>query len=289
MIKSWIEAMRLRTLPVSLAGVITAAALCILYNVAETVPLLLCLLFALLAQISSNFANEYYDYRDGLDKPGREGPRRGVTEGDITPVAMKNATFLTLGLACVTGLTLLLYGGWWLIFAGIAIAVGVLAYSTGPYPLSRNGLGEVAVLFFFGLIPVNLTYYICAGTFNLPVFCASLSIGLMGANVLIVNNYRDCEADRSVGKRTLANILGEKAARTIYLTNGIAATALLAPLFAINKYLLIPAAAYLAIHLLLTKKLGILKGRDLNPLLGKTALAMFVFALLTLVAVLIKG
>ncbi len=103
--------MRLRTLPVSAAGVLTAIG----YNVGDgtfkAAPATLCLIFALLAQVASNFANEYYDYRDGLDRAGRDGPRRGVTEGDITPGAMLRATYATLGMACCVGLSLLWWGG----------------------------------------------------------------------------------------------------------------------------------------------------------------------------------
>ena len=142
----WIEATRLRTLPVSIAGVILAIGYARLHHSFAPAPALLCLTFAILAQIASNFANEYYDFRAGLDRPGREGPRRGVTEGDITPRAMLAATFITLGAACAVGCSLLLFGPWWLLPAGIAIALGVLAYSTGPYPLSRHGLGEVAAV-----------------------------------------------------------------------------------------------------------------------------------------------
>ena len=178
--------MRLRTLPVSIAGVITAVGFALHDRVFQWLPALLCLLFAVLAQIASNFANEYYDYRDGLDRAGREGPRRGVTEGDITPGAMKRATYAVLALACVIGLSLIYWGGWWLLPAGIVIALGAIAYSAGPYPLSRHGLGEVAVMFFFGIIPVNLTYYIQADAFTMPVLLGSVAIGLMGANVLVV-------------------------------------------------------------------------------------------------------
>ena len=201
--KVWIEAMRLRTLPVSVAGVIMALGYGIFNRELNFTVWILCLLFAVLAQIASNFANEYYDYRDGLDKPGREGPRRGVTEGDITPRAMLAATYITLALACCVGLCLLLWGPWWLIPAGIAIGLGVLAYSTGPYPLSRHGLGEVAVMLFFGVVPVNLTYYVMSGQWDVNVFLGSLSAGLMGANVLLVNNYRDAADDTLVGKRDI--------------------------------------------------------------------------------------
>lgn len=273
MIKSWIEAMRLRTLPVSIAGVITAAGFAISDHSFRWLPSLLCLLFAVLAQIASNFANEYYDFRDGLDRAGREGPRRGVTEGDITPGAMKHATYAVLGAACVIGLSLIHWGGWWLLPAGIVIALGAIAYSAGPYPLSRHGLGEVAVICFFGIIPVNLTYYIQAETFTLPVLLGSVAIGLMGANVLIVNNYRDADDDAAVGKNTLAVMLGRRSVLAIYLINGIAAALLMLPYtpWAIT-------AIYLIAHGCLWNFVRTHRGAALNPILGMTAILMFVYS-----------
>ena len=163
----WIEAMRLRTLPVSLAGVLYAAGLGVATGFFSLAPALMCLTFALLAQIASNFANEYYDFKAGLDRAGREGPRRGVTEGDITPAAMKYATYATLGAACAVGCVLVaIYGEWWMYVVGILTALGVMAYSTGPYPLSHHGLGEVAVVCFFGIIPVCLTYILMGGPYQ---------------------------------------------------------------------------------------------------------------------------
>ncbi len=280
MIKCWIEAMRLRTLPVSLAGVIMAWGFCALYDNFNLIPAILCLLFALLAQIASNFANEYYDFKSGLDRKGREGPRRGVTEGDITPQAMKFATFGTLALACVIGCSLIYYGGWWLLPIGIFIALGVMAYSTGPYPLSHHGLGEVAVLFFFGIIPVTLTYYVQSLQWSLDVLLASISIGLMGANVLIVNNYRDHDDDKEVGKRTLAVIFGRRAVSNLYLFNGYIAVALMImtwwelPVWSWTTPIL-----YLVAHTAIWWQLGIRTGARLNPLLGMTAMAMAVYSL----------
>ena len=112
MIKSWIEAMRMRTLPVSIAGVIAGTGCAIMLDSFKAAPALVCLLFAILAQIASNFGNEYYDFENGIDKKGREGFRRGVTEGEISPKAMKRATFLTLSAAAVVGCTMLLFGPW---------------------------------------------------------------------------------------------------------------------------------------------------------------------------------
>ena len=203
-ISPWIEAMRLRTLPVSVAGVLAGAAMAVAYGKFSLCVAIACFVFAVLAQIASNFANEYYDFVGGLDRRGREGPRRGVTEGDITPRAMIIATLVTLAVACCVGLYIAFVGGWWLIAVGIAVAIGVFAYSAGPYPLSHHALGEVAVLVFFGIVPVYFTFYVMADQMEWPVFAVSIAIGLMGANVLIVNNYRDYDDDKSVGKRTLA-------------------------------------------------------------------------------------
>ena len=132
----------MRTLPVSVAGVVVACGYAAMHGGFQWLPAVLCCLFALLAQVASNFANEYYDYKNGSDKKGRAGFRRGVTEGDIMPGAMKRATFGTLALACAIGCCLIPFGGWQLIPVGIVIALFALAYSAGPYPLSRIGLGD---------------------------------------------------------------------------------------------------------------------------------------------------
>lgn len=284
----WIEAMRLRTLPVSAAGVVTASALGVVYKCLHWLPAMLCLVFALLAQIASNFANEYYDYQAGLDRPGRVGPRRGVTEGDITPRAMKIATFATLAVASIIGLSLIYWGGWWLIFAGLFIGAGALAYSAGPYPLSRHALGEVAVILFFGVVPVNLTFYLFSNTFAWPIFASSVAVGLMGANILLVNNYRDEKDDRAVGKNTIATKFGAPAALYLYLIFGVAAVLLFIPIFIKAPLLISASAFYLTIHILLFAQLRVRKGKALNPLLGMTAMNMLIFALLTLILSLIK-
>lgn len=282
--KAWIEAMRLRTLPVSLAGVVAALAYGRFYHSVNAVVFVLCLVFAVLAQIASNFGNEYYDFKRGFDKVGRDGPRRGVTEGDITPGAMKTATFMTLGLACIVGLSLVFWGGWWLIAAGIWIALGVLAYSTGPFPLSHHGLGEVAVIFFFGIVPVNLTFYVMSGYFDTSVLLGSISIGLMGANVLLVNNIRDIDDDRAVGKHTLAVLIGRRFTSLLYLLNGWAAAYLMGSAWYIVGSFIVPGV-YIVLHTLLWYQLTRRTGRALNPLLGMTACLMFAYALAFLLSV----
>lgn len=269
--------MRLRTLPVSVAGVITALA----FNIADGsflwTPAILCLVFAILCQIASNFANEYYDYRAGRDRVGREGPRRGVTEGEITPHAMKMATFGVLAVAAISGLSLTIWGGLWLIIAGALIGLGVLAYSTGPWPLSTHCMGEVAVIFFFGIIPVNLTYYVQALSWSADVALASIAIGLMGANVLIVNNYRDIEDDKAVGKHTLATVFGRKAMLILYMTNALIATFILTN-YTTGAWLAMPTA-YACLSFLVVTGMSKNSGARLTPFLGITSVLMLLCSL----------
>lgn len=283
MLKKWIEAMRLRTLPVSIAGVIAGTGCAVWHGKFNALPALLCLLFAVLAQIASNFGNEYYDFANGIDRKGREGFRRGVTEGDISPRAMKAATFGVLAAAALTGCTLLLFGGWWLIIAGIAILLFALAYSTGPYPLSHHGLGDVAVIIFFGIVPVNLTCYLQCGGWegietSIPV---SVAVGLLAANVLILNNYRDADDDEKVNKRTTVVIFGRKVMSLAYLVSGIAAVAVTIPVwFCFPLYFLTAPFCCLGLHIKLWHKLKASRGSTINPLLGKTALNLLLFSLL---------
>lgn len=279
-LKAWIEAMRLRTLPVSVAGVVAGTGYAISGGTLRWAPAVICLVFAILAQIASNFANEYFDFKAGLDRPGREGPRRGVTEGDISPRAMLAATLITLSVACACGLMLLQWGPWWLVPVGALIAVGALAYSAGPYPLSHHALGEVAVAVFFGLVPVNLTFYLQAGCFDFSVTLGSVAMGLMIANVLIVNNYRDMEDDASVGKITLAVRYGRPAMAVLYLFNGYVAVALMWGIWMSLALVgrLVPIC-YLMLHTALWVMLRRRRGSDLNPLLGLTAVAVLLYAL----------
>ena len=288
-LKIWLECFRLRTLPVSMSGVIIAIGLAVWHHHFKWLPAVLCLLFALLAQIASNTANEYFDYLHGADKPGRVGPRRGVTEGDIRPATLRNVTIGLLALAGIVGCCLIPYGGWWLLPVGIVIALGALAYSAGPYPLSYHGLGELMVFIFFGLVPVNLTYYVMALRFHPLVLLFSIAIGLMGVNVLLVNNYRDVEDDRAAGKKTQTVMHGRPATALAYLLNGYTAIAILAAfwiMIIIGKGSLLPLwtliipVLYLVLHTVTWLRLRHREGAALNPLLGGTARNMLIFTIL---------
>ena len=286
MIRAWIEAMRLRTLPVSVAGVIAGCGCALMLNSFNAVPAILCLVFAVLAQIAANFGNEYYDFKNGIDKKGRAGFRRGVTEGEISPDAMKKATFLTLAAAVAVGCAMLYYGPWWLLLVGIVIVLFALAYSAGPYPLSHHGLGDVAVVIFFGVVPVTLTCFLQTESWTGLQFIltTSVAVGLLAANVLVVNNYRDMEDDAVVGKRTTVVIFGRKAMSWAYLLSGILAMGIMYPLWEVLPlWALSVPAVYLALHLMTWMQIKRSEGVALNPLLGRTAVNLLVFALMLLV------
>ncbi|MBR1803490.1 MAG: 1,4-dihydroxy-2-naphthoate octaprenyltransferase [Muribaculaceae bacterium] len=294
-VKIWIECMRLRTLPVSLSGVVMAIALTWWLDQFRWVPALLCLVFALLAQVVSNFANEYYDYLRGADKVGRVGPRRGVTEGDIAPATLRRVTFATLAVDAAVGLCLIPYGGWWMLPLGIVIALAALAYSTGPYPLSYHGLGELAVFIFFGVVPVVFTHYVQARCFHPLILLAGMSVGFMAVNVLLVNNYRDVDDDREAGKRTSVVIFGRKPAAAAYLINGYVAMSLLTPLWilsifadGLSRWALLVPVLYLGMHTATWLQLTHRDGAALNPLLGATARNMLIFTLLLTVFLIVR-
>ena len=287
--KKWIEAMRLRTLPVSLAGVICGTACAMLQGSINATAVLLCALFAALAQIASNFGNEYYDYKNGIDKKGREGFRRGVTEGEITPLAMKRATYATLALAAITGCIMLFFGPWWLVFVGITIAVFALGYSAGPYPLSHHGLGDVAVIIFFGVVPVTFTSFLQTGSFDNMTLCVSVAVGLLAANVLIVNNYRDMEDDKAVKKNTTVVIFGRKIMSRCYLLSGVVAMVAMLPVWRILHWWSVAVIlTYIVLHLKNWLCLKHSSGATLNPLLGKTAVTLLLFSLMFLITAIAK-
>ena len=285
MIRCWIEAMRLRTLPVSIAGVIAGTGCAIMLDSFKALPAFLCLLFAILAQIAANFGNEYYDYKNGIDRKGRAGFRRGVTEGEIDPQSMKRATFVVLALAAAVGCTMLLYGPWWLVIVGVLIMIFALAYSAGPYPLSHHGLGDLAVVIFFGIIPVTFTCFLQSGNMEgmTIIIPTSVAVGLLAANVLIVNNYRDMEDDAAVGKRTTVVIFGRSFMGLAYLLSGIAGMVLMIPVWvSLTSWALTVPLIYIILHIKVWLKLREATGSGLNPLLGRTAVNLLIFSVLFL-------
>ena len=277
-IQAWLEAARPKTLPASFSPVLVGCALAYRDGVFKLAPAILCVLVALLAQIASNFANDYFDFKKGADKEDRLGPERAVASGWITPKAMLWGTFITLGLSCLCGC---------FIGVGIAIAICVLAYSAGPFPLAYNGLGDVCVVLFYGIIPVCFTYYVQALSFSLLSFLLSLSLGLLSANILIVNNYRDYEQDKAARKRTTIVLFGRTFGLVTYLLNGILAFLITLPLLMdASPWLVCLFAAFSVLFAATWLEMKQYQGRELNRTLGHTARNVFIYAVLLSVVLL---
>jgi 1,4-dihydroxy-2-naphthoate polyprenyltransferase len=282
MIRPWILAARPKTLPAATSPVLLACALAYADGVFRATPALIALGFALLIQIATNFANDYFDFVKGADTPERQGPARAVASGMVTPCAMLRATILTFALAFAEGLLLLPYGGWPLVAVGAVCVVCGLAYTGGPFPLAYNGLADLFVLVFFGGVAVTMTYYVQAGTIGAQCVLLSVAPGALAVNILTVNNYRDRDTDKAAGRKTLIVRFGHKAGAWEYLTMLLLAHAVPVTLWTLGRsaLVLMPFMA-LPMGLLLLRLLVKSRTRaEFDKTLGGTAMYMLIFSIL---------
>jgi 1,4-dihydroxy-2-naphthoate octaprenyltransferase len=222
----WLGAARPRTLPAAVAPIVAASALAWRDGGFDARAATLCLGFALLVQIGTNFANDYYDFVNGADTAARVGPRRAVAAGLIAPNTMRAAMWIVFAMAFGCGLGLLAWGGAWLLAIGVASILCGIAYTGGPWPLGYHGLGDVFVFLFFGLVAVGATYFVQVGALTFDAMLVAVPIGLLAANILVVNNYRDVETDAAAGKRTLVVRFGRGAARAQHAVSLVVALAM---------------------------------------------------------------
>ena len=215
-VRIWLMAARLRTLPAAIAPVLVGTAVAVQRGIFRPGPFAAALLGALFIQIGTNLANDYSDARRGADAEDRVGPVRVTAGGLVPPRQVLMATYVTFGLAVVCGLYLVYASGIELLFVGIAsIAAGVL-YTGGPKPYGYEGLGEIFVFGFFGIVAVTGSTFAQLEEWPWESFVLAVPIGLLAAAILVVNNVRDIDSDRRAGKRTLAVRLGRERGRTIY-------------------------------------------------------------------------
>lgn len=279
--KAWFLAARPKTLTSAAAPVVMGGALAFKSaECAEWLPLLLCLLFAFVMQIDSNFVNDYFDFLNGTDREDRLGPERACAQGWVTPSAMRIAIALTTVLACLLGLPLILWGGWQLIAIGALCVLFCFLYTTS---LSYKGLGDLLVLVFFGIVPVCTTCYVIAAQVSLPVIIASIACGLAVDCLLMVNNYRDRNQDAISGKRTLVVRYGKSFGLRSYLWLGMLAYvlgSLSAYILTHSVLSLVPLLVYVVLHAHTYRRMTTVDGKALNTLLGATARNIFLYGLL---------
>jgi len=216
-LKTWINASRPKTLWAAIAPVIIGTAMAYSDGKMHLLAGLVALAAAILIQIGTNFANDYFDFINGIDNKDRLGPVRATESGLISPGTMKRAFIIVFLTAFLIGLYLIWRGGWPVLIIGmLSILFGIL-YTSGPYPLGYYGFGDIFVLVFFGPVAVGGTYYVQALDITVPVVIAGLSPGLISMALLTVNNLRDIYTDKKAGKKTLAVRFGEFFTRIEYL------------------------------------------------------------------------
>jgi 1,4-dihydroxy-2-naphthoate octaprenyltransferase len=295
--EAWLMAARPQTLPAGASPVVLGVGLAVADGVAALVPALAALAGALLIQVGTNFANDYFDAVNGADAGNREGFTRVTAGGLIEPRRVKLAMAATYGLALVVGLYLVAVGGVPILVVGLTSIVAGLLYTGGPYPYGYYGLGDLFVFVYFGLVAVAGTYYVQAaaslgttvpvGVPSGAITAASLLVGAaagaLSTAILVVNNVRDMETDAAAGKRTLAVILGYRWSRVEFCT--LLALAYAAPVALWLQFgyaptaLLALASAPLALRLARTL-LARTDGEALNPALERTGQLLALYSLL---------
>ena len=281
--KIWVEAARPKTLAAAFTPVLVGAGIAWNDQALSFNATGIALLCALLIQIGTNFANDYFDFVKGADTIERIGFQRATASGLISPKKMLNATIITMSLAFVFGLYLVWIGGWIVLVIGLlSLLFGVL-YTGGPYPLGYNGLGDVFVFVFFGIVAVMTTYYVNALEWSEATFWASLSVGALCTNILVINNLRDVEQDSKSGKKTLGVFFGEAALKWEYTFMLLLAYAIPPHFFFKLNYeawiflpfIVFPIAVIHALKVWTEKE-----KRNLNGLLERTARFMAIFGIL---------
>lgn len=279
---SWVLASRPRTLPAAVMPVIVGSSIAIFHNKFQPFPAFIALLCSLLIQIGTNFVNDLFDFLHGMDNDNRKGPQRAIASGIISKKEMLTGIFFSFGLSFIFGLYLVYIGGWLILLLGILSILAGIAYTAGPFPLAYNGLGDIAAFIFFGFVGTVGTYYVQTGEVNALVFWSSVPVGALVTNILVVNNYRDREEDRTNGKNTLAVLLGEKFTRIQYVFFMVVSYAIIFVVYFTyksNLFVFLPFLSF-PLSIKLIKMIFTLRGAELNKTLELTAKLSAIYAIL---------
>jgi len=283
-LKIWWLAIRPKTLSVSLAPVLVGCALA--WHEAQMflwLPALVAALAAMLIQIGTNLHNDVKDCERGADTPERLGPSRATASGWLTAAQVKRAVAWCFGMALLLGVYLVWHGGWPIFWVGLFSLAAGLAYTGGPRPIAYSATGELFVWVFFGVVAVMGSYYLQTGHLGWPAFVAANMVGLLAAAVIVINNARDLENDRKVGKNTLAVRIGLEWSRKEYAAL-LALPFVLLPvlgcllLAGVGVWLPLLAAPWAVMLVLRCRREA--PGVSYNRLLAQTAQLQLLFAIL---------
>jgi 1,4-dihydroxy-2-naphthoate octaprenyltransferase len=215
-VRIWLMAARPRTLPAAASPVLVGTALAGFEGAFHPLRFLAALVGAIFIQIGTNLSNDYSDARRGADTEDRLGPVRVTAGGLVPPRQVLIATYVTFAVAVLAGVYLIVVAGWQLLLVGAASILAGVAYTGGPRPYGYEGLGELFVFLFFGIVAVAGSYFVQVRHLEWEAFALAVPVGLLAAAILVVNNVRDIDTDRRAGKRTLAVRLGRARTRTMF-------------------------------------------------------------------------
>jgi len=270
---SWILAARPKTLLAAFVPVLVGSALAISVNRFYLPYSFAALVCAVLIQIGTNFTNDLYDHLKGADNKNRKGPQRALASGLISVKEMKWGITFTFGLSFLIGLYLVYNSGWIILIIGI-ISIGAgFVYTAGPFPLAYNGLGDLFVFIFFGIVGTMGTYFLHTTEFTFLSFLISLPVGAVTTNILVVNNFRDIDEDKAVGKNTLAVFIGRSLTSLEFILLLVLCYVVLIVLFTeynFSYWIFLPFTT-LPFSALLIKMLFKFNGTDLNKTLELSA------------------
>lgn len=288
-INSWILASRPKTLLAAVVPVMVGSALAISHGKFFLPYSLIALVCSTLIQIGTNFTNDLYDFLKGSDTVKRKGPRRVLASGLISVTEMRLAIIIVFGLTFLLGLYLVYSVGILILWVGIFSIFAGIIYTAGPFPLAYNGLGDLFVFIFFGIVGTMGTYYLHTQEVSSLALIVSLPVGGLITNILIVNNYRDIEEDRNSNKKTLTVILGKAFARwqyILFILISYLTSFGLYFIFHFSLWIFLPIAT-IPISIVLIKMLFTLKGEELNKTLELSAKFAGLFGLLLSVGLII--
>ena len=215
-VRIWLMAARIRTLPAAIAPVLVGTALAAWQHVFHPLRFVAALIGAIFIQVGTNLSNDYSDARRGADAEDRLGPVRVTAGGLVPPSQVLVATYVSFGVAVLAGVYLVVVAGWQLLLVGAASILAGVLYTGGPKPYGYEGLGELFVFLFFGIVAVAGSYFVQVEHLDWKAFALAVPVGLLASGILVVNNFRDIDSDRRAGKRTLAVRLGRAKTRTMF-------------------------------------------------------------------------
>ena len=276
-------AARPKTLFAAIAPVMIGTSMATADNTFHALSAAVALFAALLIQIGTNFANDYFDFKSGADKGERLGPLRVTQAGLVAPAVMKRAIYIVFSLAILAGVYLVFRGGWPILLIGLSSVLFGLLYTGGPYPLGYNGLGDLFVLIFFGPVAVGGTYYVQALSITYESILIGFAPGLFSVAILAVNNLRDIDGDKIAGKKTLAVRFGRRFAKLEY-TMCIVVGSLLPLILVLNHPDRFASLASLTVLSFAIKPIQTVfssqDGPELNTVLATTGKILLYFAIL---------